>query len=61
MVQAALRGKNGLVVLPTRELALQVHKVFDEIGSSLRVRTAVLIGGDSMRNQIFSLQKSRVS
>ena len=57
MVQAALRGKNGLVVLPTRELALQVHKVFDEIGSSLRVRTAVLIGGDSMRNQIFSLQK----
>lgn len=58
MVQAALSGKKGLVVLPTRELASQVHKVFEEIGGPLRTRTAVLIGGDSMRRQIFSLQKN---
>jgi len=57
MVQAALNGKKGLVVLPTRELALQVHKAFDEIGGPLRVRTAVLIGGESMRRQILSLQR----
>lgn len=58
MIQAALSGKNGLVVLPTRELALQVHRAFDEIGGPLRVRTAVLIGGESIRRQIFSLQRN---
>ncbi|OGG43152.1 hypothetical protein A3G50_02975 [Candidatus Jorgensenbacteria bacterium RIFCSPLOWO2_12_FULL_42_11] len=58
MIQAALSGKSGLVVLPTRELALQVNKVFDEIGGPLRVKTAVLIGGESIRRQIFSLQRN---
>src|SRR3989344_2559101 len=38
----------GLVVLPTRELALQVDEVFRKIGSGLGLRTAVLIGGASM-------------
>ncbi|OGZ30871.1 MAG: hypothetical protein A3J00_01870 [Candidatus Niyogibacteria bacterium RIFCSPLOWO2_02_FULL_45_13] len=58
MIQAALSGKSGLVVLPTRELALQVNKVFDEIGGPFRVKTTVLIGGESIRRQIFSLQRN---
>lgn len=58
MVQAALSGKKGLVVLPTRELALQVNKVFEEVGGPLRVRTTVLIGGESIKRQIFSLQRN---
>ncbi|MFA5947835.1 MAG: DEAD/DEAH box helicase [Candidatus Gracilibacteria bacterium] len=35
----------ALIVLPTRELALQVDEVFRQVGGSLGVRTAILIGG----------------
>ncbi|MBI4920005.1 DEAD/DEAH box helicase [Candidatus Azambacteria bacterium] len=56
MIQAALRGNKGLVVLPTRELAFQVNEVFRKIGSPLGVRTAVLIGGESVNRQIQSLR-----
>lgn len=58
MVQAALRGKEGLVVLPTRELAFQVAEVFHKISSSLGIRTAVLIGGESIGRQIQALRRS---
>lgn len=58
MIQAALSGKEGLVVLPTRELALQVNEVFQKIGISLGIRTAVLIGGESIGRQIQALRRS---
>ncbi len=58
LVQSALRGKKGLVVLPTRELAAQINEVFRRVGSPLGIRTAVLIGGESIRNQIFALKKN---
>lgn len=58
MLQAALRGKQGLVVLPTRELALQVHDVFQKIGTSLNIRSAVLIGGESIGRQIQALRRN---
>lgn len=58
MIQAALNGKKGLVVLPTRELALQVHETFEKIGGPLRIRSAVIIGGESIRRQVFSLQRN---
>ncbi len=53
---AFLKGE-GLVLLPTRELALQVHEVLTKIGSPLGLRTTVLIGGASMRDQIQSLRR----
>src|SRR3989339_381094 len=37
----------GLILLPTRELALQVDQVLQTIGRPLGLRTAVLIGGAS--------------
>ena len=58
MVQAALQGKQGLIVLPTRELALQVNEVFHKIGTPLGIRTAVLIGGESIDRQIQSLRRN---
>jgi ATP-dependent RNA helicase RhlE len=58
MIQAALGGKHGLVILPTRELALQVDEVFQKIGTSLGVRTAVLLGGESINRQIQQLRRS---
>jgi ATP-dependent RNA helicase RhlE len=45
------RTRQGLVVLPTRELALQVDETIQRIGRKLGIRTAVLIGGDSMEKQ----------
>lgn len=52
MIQAALNGKKGLVVLPTRELASQVNNVFCKFGIPLGIKTAVLIGGEPIRRQI---------
>ncbi len=58
MIQAALRGRQGLVVLPTRELAFQVHEVLRKIGAPLGVRTAVVIGGESVFRQVQALRRN---
>ncbi|MEK9152429.1 MAG: DEAD/DEAH box helicase [Patescibacteria group bacterium] len=47
---AQVKGK-GLVILPTRELALQVDEVYQKLGGPLGLRTAVIIGGASMERQ----------
>ena len=52
---AGLKGV-GLVVLPTRELALQVDEVFRKIAPGLGMRGAVLIGGTGMGPQISALR-----
>lgn len=52
---AQVKGQ-GLVLLPTRELALQVDETFRKIGRTLGLRTAVLIGGAPMPQQIRSLR-----
>ena len=59
MVQrlAQQRGR-GLVLVPTRELALQVEEHFSKIAGSFGIRTAVLIGGASMYNQIRALRNN---
>lgn len=41
----------GLILLPTRELALQVDQVLQQIGRPVGLRTAVLIGGASAHQQ----------
>ncbi|MBI2117427.1 DEAD/DEAH box helicase [Candidatus Peregrinibacteria bacterium] len=50
--------KKGLVLLPTRELALQVDEELHKIGHALGLRTAVLIGGVSMRPQMNAIAKN---
>lgn len=47
---AQVKGQ-GLVLLPTRELALQVDEALQTIGKGIGLRTAVLIGGASMHLQ----------
>jgi len=52
MLQIIARTKKkGLIVLPTRELAIQVNESLQVIGRPFGVRTAVLIGGESMMRQ----------
>ncbi len=53
---AQVKGR-ALIVLPTRELALQVDEALRAVGKSVGLRTAVLIGGASMFNQIKALGK----
>ena len=50
-ILSAGRGK-GLIILPTRELALQVNEAIQKIGRSFGIKTAVLIGGSPVRQQI---------
>ncbi|MFA5101414.1 MAG: DEAD/DEAH box helicase, partial [Candidatus Omnitrophota bacterium] len=50
------RGR-GLVLVPTRELAIQVNETFHKVGVSMGIHTAVLIGGASMYHQIQSLRR----
>lgn len=50
-------GKSrGLIVLPTRELALQVNESLKKIGGSLGLKTAILIGGEAMGKQLRALR-----
>jgi len=44
--------KQGLIVLPTRELAIQVEEELQKIGRSFGLKTALLIGGGPMPKQI---------
>lgn len=48
----------GLIILPTRELAIQVHETFKKVGGPLGLRTAVLIGGESIHKQIRLLEQN---
>jgi superfamily II DNA/RNA helicase len=52
---AQIKGR-ALVVVPTRELAIQVDESLRKIANAVGLKTAVLIGGDSMGKQIQSLK-----
>ncbi|MFH1111951.1 MAG: DEAD/DEAH box helicase [Patescibacteria group bacterium] len=53
MIQRLQQTKGrGLIILPTRELAIQVDESLRRLGSKLGLRTAVLIGGINYRAQI---------
>ncbi len=48
----------GLVLLPTRELAIQVQEALYRIGGPLGVKSVVLIGGESMHLQKQDLRRN---
>lgn len=47
----------ALILLPTRELAAQVEESLQKVGRPLGLKTAVLIGGASMRHQMLQLRR----
>jgi len=53
---ASVDGK-GLVIVPTRELALQVDESLRQIGRAVGIKTAVLIGGASISQQISAIRQ----
>ncbi len=58
LVQQILNNPNakGLILLPTRELALQVNDSIQKFGRELGIKTAVLIGGAPIRPQVMLLR-----
>ncbi|KAF9462588.1 DEAD-domain-containing protein [Collybia nuda] len=48
-------GIYALVLTPTRELAFQISEQFAVLGSSLNIRTAVVVGGMDMMSQALEL------
>ncbi len=47
----------GLVLLPTRELAVQVHEVLEPLGAALGLRVTAVYGGADIERQIKQLRK----
>ncbi len=47
----------GLVLVPTRELAMQVHQALTQFGAPAELRCAVIVGGMSMRRQHETLRR----
>ncbi|MBI5221248.1 MAG: DEAD/DEAH box helicase [Candidatus Magasanikbacteria bacterium] len=59
MIQILSRNKGqGLVLVPTRELALQVEETLQKVGRSIGLQTVVLIGGAPMYAQTKALRHS---
>ncbi|GFF56856.1 ATP-dependent rRNA helicase rrp3 [Aspergillus udagawae] len=47
----------ALILAPTRELAFQISKSFESLGSTINVRCAVIVGGMDMVSQSIALGK----
>jgi ATP-dependent RNA helicase RhlE len=54
----AQKPGRALILLPTRELALQVNEVYQQFRHSQHIDTAVLIGGASMNLQLQQLRRN---
>ncbi|MGC1374547.1 MAG: DEAD/DEAH box helicase [Candidatus Sulfotelmatobacter sp.] len=53
------RQTTALILLPTRELAMQVHKQYEQLRGKNMPKAALVIGGVSENAQIHSLRNSR--
>ncbi len=59
MVQRLMQVKGiGLVLAPTRELAIQINEAFSNLSRAFNIKTACLIGGASMQDQVTALRKN---
>lgn len=53
----AIHKGQGLILVPTRELAIQVEETLQKIGRPVGLKTAVLIGGASMSLQLSQIRR----
>uniref|UniRef100_H3C148 RNA helicase n=1 Tax=Tetraodon nigroviridis TaxID=99883 RepID=H3C148_TETNG len=54
----AQTGARALILSPTRELALQTMKFTKELGKFTKLKTALILGGDSMDDQFAALHEN---
>jgi ATP-dependent RNA helicase RhlE len=58
MIQAIARQKKqGLVIVPTRELAAQIDEILHKFSHSIAINRALIIGGAAMAPQIAMLKR----
>lgn len=50
-------GIFGLILTPTRELALQIAEQFAALGASMNIKISVIVGGEDMTKQALELQR----
>ena len=55
--QLAQSHDMSLIVVPTRELAVQVNETIAKLAPAFKIKTAVLIGGQPIKSQLFKLRK----
>ncbi|PIO36285.1 hypothetical protein AB205_0152430 [Aquarana catesbeiana] len=55
---SAQTGVRGLILSPTRELALQTLKFTKELGKFTGLKTALILGGDKMEDQFAALHEN---
>lgn len=56
MQQLAQKNGRGLILVPTRELAIQVNEALLKFAPVFKMRTAVLIGGESIYRQVMAIR-----
>lgn len=58
MIQKILLERNqGMVIVPTRELAIQVTESLRRIAKDFNLNIATIIGGENMGKQLFALRR----
>ncbi|CCE64324.1 hypothetical protein TPHA_0H01160 [Tetrapisispora phaffii CBS 4417] len=50
-------GMFGVILTPTRELAMQIAEQFTALGASMNIRICLVVGGESIVKQALELQK----
>jgi ATP-dependent RNA helicase DDX23/PRP28 len=53
----AEEGPYGLIVTPTRELAVQIHSDFQKMSAGTKLRSTVVVGGKSIEEQSMNIRK----
>ncbi len=51
-------GTRALILLPTRELALQIQKVFKQLAAFTHIKSSLVIGGEAFKYQIAAIRKN---
>jgi ATP-dependent RNA helicase RhlE len=59
LAQEKVRSNMMLVLVPTRELAVQVEKVVEQFGRPLQIRSVAIYGGVSLERQTAEMKRGR--
>lgn len=59
LIDSFIKNKTtALILVPTRELATQIHSTLNKVTTSYKINSAVLIGGEPMPKQFMQLKKN---
>jgi len=57
-IPAPRAGTRGLILLPTRELALQTEKAFQSLARFTQIRAGLIIGGEAFKHQVATIRRN---